>query len=529
MASTSTKAGTTESILPTSITLKGHGERIRSISCFPDGQQMISGSEDKTVRQWDVKTGKENKEAQNVCEEEVWAVAVSRDGGWVVTAGGDVDRGALKACEVETGNVRTFEGHSRKINCVDISVDNTLLASGADDFTARIWNLDTSKLVAGPFESIGMVGAVRFSTDSKKLALKSDVGKSIEIWDIESQKVDVRVGGYCEVAEGTRAPMFWTNNNKAILAAFSFTKDDPAHTIYEFDASTLETVGVPFEGHTKVITGITPSFDGALLASAGEDDTIKLWAWESRQLLASFDVRNPQIVVLSPDSRQLAYVTDTEDDYEICICDTPSDVLVQARGVAHDDTTMASASTKAASTKSILKPSITLKGHEDVIRSISYFPDGQRMISGSQDKTTRQWDVKAGKEIEEARGDCEQSVLAVAVSRNGRWVVSGGGDVDRAELKVCEVETGIVKTFKGHSNFITCVDISADNTRLASGSADRTARIWNLETGELVAGPFKRDNRVGAVRFSPDLKKLAVMSWSGRCLEVWDVQSQQLD
>ncbi|KIK35033.1 hypothetical protein CY34DRAFT_812472 [Suillus luteus UH-Slu-Lm8-n1] len=39
----------------------------------------------------------ENEEAQNVCKEEVWAVAVSRDGPWVVTAGGDVDRGVLKA------------------------------------------------------------------------------------------------------------------------------------------------------------------------------------------------------------------------------------------------------------------------------------------------------------------------------------------------------------------------------------------------------------------------------------------------
>jgi WD40 repeat protein len=151
---------------------------------------MISGSSDKTVRQWDVKTGKESEEAQNVCEEEVWAVAASRDGRWVVTAGG-----VLKTCEVETGNVRTFEGQSRRVNCVNISVDNTLLASGADDFTARIWNLDTGKLVAGPFKSIGMVGAVRFSTNSKKLALKSDVGKCVEVWDIESQKLDVRVGG----------------------------------------------------------------------------------------------------------------------------------------------------------------------------------------------------------------------------------------------------------------------------------------------------------------------------------------------
>ncbi|KIK33546.1 hypothetical protein CY34DRAFT_813530 [Suillus luteus UH-Slu-Lm8-n1] len=110
---------------------------------------------------------------------------------------------------------------------------------------------------------------------------------------------------------------------------------------------------------------------------------------------------------------------------------------------------MASTSTKAAGTKLILTPSITLKGHEKWIESISYFPDGQRMISGSDDKTTREWDLKVGKEIEEARSDCEWTVYVVAVSRNGRWVVSGG---DSGELKVSEVETGIVKTFKGHSD-----------------------------------------------------------------------------
>jgi WD40 repeat protein len=56
--------------------------------------------------------------------------------------------------------VRNFEGHSWRINCVDVSVDNTLLASGADDLVAWIWNLDIGKLVAGPFKSMGMVGAV---------------------------------------------------------------------------------------------------------------------------------------------------------------------------------------------------------------------------------------------------------------------------------------------------------------------------------------------------------------------------------
>ncbi|KAG2339385.1 WD40 repeat-like protein [Suillus weaverae] len=151
---------------------------------------------------------------------------------------------------------------------------------------------------------------------------------------------------------------------------------------------------------------------------------------------------------------------------------------------------MASTSTKAATTKSILTPTMTLKGHKEWIQSISYFPDDQRMISGSEDKTTRQWDLKAGKEIEEARGVYEGWVWAVAVSRDGRWVVTGSGDFNR-EPKACEVETGIVKTFKGHSDEINSIDISADNTLLASGSLDRTARIWNLDTGKLVAGPFK--------------------------------------
>lgn len=96
---------------------------------------------------------------------------------------------------------------------------------------------------------------------------------------------------------------------------------------------------------------------------------------------------------------------------------------------------MASTS-KATTTKSILTPSMTLKGHGGWIESISYFPDGQQMISASDDKTTRQWDLKAGKEIEGARGVCEKEVQAVAVSGDSQWVATVGGDDDCVELKV---------------------------------------------------------------------------------------------
>ncbi|KAG2115477.1 hypothetical protein DEU56DRAFT_919388 [Suillus clintonianus] len=340
MASTSRKAGTTKSILKPVMTLKGHGEYIRCISYFPDGQQMISRSDDKTAWRWDLMAGKEIEEARGVCEEVVYAVAVSRDGRLVVTAGGDFDfRPELKACEVQTGMMKTFEGHSGRVTCIDISADSKLLASRSFDCTTWIWHLDTGKLVAGPFWSFDWVGAVRFLTDSKKLAIKSHLGKCLEVWDVQSQKLDVMIekqGGH----RFTYAPVFWTNKNKNILAAFTFN-DDPTKTIYEFDVSMLEPVGTPFEGHTKFVAGIALSSDYTLLASASYDNTIKLWAFESRQLLASFDVQNPDTLVLSPNSRKLAYMVFTYNDNKIYICNTPPNVLAQARHTsAHKKSTL---------------------------------------------------------------------------------------------------------------------------------------------------------------------------------------------
>jgi len=300
---------------------------------------MISGSWDKTTRQWDLKAGKEIEGARDVCEWEVWAMAVSQDGRWVVTGGGNwiaSGPGELKICEVETGIVKTLEGHSRTILYIDISADSTLLASGSHNETTRIWNLETGKLVAGPFKSIGYVGAVRFSPDSKKVAVKLDLGTCLEIWDVQSQKLDVRIGK--PTRRGTTfTPIFWTNKNKTIIAIFKFNftadwgQNDFSKTIYEFDAVTLETVGASFEGHTKNVNDLALSSDGALLASSSNDDTIKLWAFESRQVLASFDVHHPYHLLLSPDSRQLVYAINTKDDYKIYICDTPPDVLDQAR------------------------------------------------------------------------------------------------------------------------------------------------------------------------------------------------------
>ncbi|KAJ8582341.1 hypothetical protein M405DRAFT_937838 [Rhizopogon salebrosus TDB-379] len=146
---------------------------------------------------------------------------------------------------------------------------------------------------------------------------------------------------------------------------------------------------------------------------------------------------------------------------------------------------MASISMRSTGTRKMIV-GMTLVGHERTFYdmpngerieysqgpAIAYFPDGQKIISGSADKTTRLWDLQAGKEIEDARVVSEQDVNVVAVSSNGRWVVTAGVLGGVHKVKANEVKTGSVKTFEGHSRGITCTDISMDSKLLASGFFD---------------------------------------------------------
>lgn len=102
-----------------------------------------------------------------------------------------------------------FQHRGERINFIDISGDSTLLASGSWDGTVRIWTLETGKLMAGPFQSADWVGAIRFSQDSTKLAVKSDAGRLLEVWDIQTQKLDVFTGEQTgSIYSDTYAPVF---------------------------------------------------------------------------------------------------------------------------------------------------------------------------------------------------------------------------------------------------------------------------------------------------------------------------------
>jgi len=132
---------------------------------------------------------------------------------------------------------------------------------------------------------------------------------------------------------------------------------------------------------------------------------------------------------------------------------------------------------------------LALKGLTGSVYSVCFSPDGKRILTGSWDNTARVWDADTGTEKLALKGHTGY-VFSVCFSPDGKRIVSGSWELDwqrRAlpgEVKVWDAETGTEKlALKGHTNAVTSVCFSPDGKRILTGSADRTARLWDADTG----------------------------------------------
>jgi len=82
----------------------------------------------------------------------------------------------------------------------------------------------------------------------------------------------------------------------------------------------------------------------------------------------------------------------------------------------------------------------------------------------------------------------------------------------------------ILHVLTRHSHAVASVSFSPDGKRVASGSYDDTIHIWDVETGDMVPGPFRgHTNSVYSVSFSPDGKRV-VSGSSDKTIRIWDVE-----
>jgi WD40 repeat protein len=110
----------------------------------------------------------------------------------------------------------------------------------------------------------------------------------------------------------------------------------------------------------------------------------------------------------------------------------------------------------------------------------------------------------------------------VAVSPDGRWAVSASHD---KTLKVWDLNTGqVLRALEGHSSKVNAVAVSPDGRRAVSVSGDNTLKVWDLETGRELRTLEGHSNHVNGVAVSPDGRR-AVSASEDHALKVWDLET----
>jgi WD40 repeat protein len=158
-----------------------------------------------------------------------------------------------------------------------------------------------------------------------------------------------------------------------------------------------------------------------------------------------------------------------------------------------------------------------LRGHTDVLRSVSFNSDGTRLLTAGFDRTAREWDPVTGRQI--AKMTVGESVNSAEFNSDATRIVTGdaGGLV-----RIFDAATGKqLQVMKGHSSAVVSAAFSSDGTRVLSASLDHTARLWDVATGFTDRTLEGHTDSVGSATYSPD-GRLIVTASADETARVWD-------
>ena len=483
---------------------------VMDVSFSPDGQRIVSKTEDGTRSVWEATT------AQSFyATDQLTAVAFSSK--WLAL--GD-RRGMLRVREIATGREVAWEAHAGPVWDLAFSPDEQWLASGSDDFKARVWNVpamfktDTAIGVeVARMEHEGRVETVAFSRDGRWLLTKR--GGVAYVWEAATGRQVARIEHESLIAAVLSPDGRWVVSAGRDGWARVW---DVSATLNRGAAIGRPVFRVQYPGRVNVLS-ISPDRRQAL--SGDDEGVVRLWDIPATPGADAIAVReltrmksDIQVLVSSPDSK---WTVAGSRDGAIKIWETATGREVvqikhrwEANAVAFSPDGRRAASGGGDGTVLVWeiatgKP-IAQMNHEWEVNSVAFNPDGKRVSSASRNGTARVWDAATGQQISSAKFGA--SFTAIALSPDARWVATGS---DNGAAQVWEATTGRPVSFVKHLGKVNAIAFSPDSkwvvssgqVDVASMQQDGTARIWEAATGREVAR-IQHKGFADAVAFSPD-------------------------
>ncbi|WP_138500249.1 eIF2A-related protein [Nostoc sp. PA-18-2419] len=550
--------------------LTGHLSSVNSVVFSPDGKILASGSDDGTIKLWDL-NGKELQTFKQDQKQEVKNAVFSPDGKTLASVSAttpdptNVDDRTIwliKLWNLNGHNLKTFSLNTVVKSIVFTPDSKTLLIANQDN-TVNVLNLNTRQIKKIKYEGTGTEGSIVLSPDSKTVAI-ADRNNLVELWDLNGKKLQTlkghqenitsitfsRNGKNLATVDEDKIVKIWDLNGKE-LDDFTQTNNHITRVFFSHDGKTL---AIPtednaielqnlkgeklatFKGHQENITSVAFSPDGKTLASASYDSTIKLWDLNGKQpqsfkrIPMDGDAIYTPIVALSPDDKTLAYT----DIHGIIKLLNLKDKQLQTFKTEKGGVTRASFSPDGKifvsnnSEDNTLQLSDlngkelrTLTGHQGKITSFVFSPDATTLASASEDKTVRLWNLN-GNELLTFKGH-KESVNSVAFSPDGKILASASND---NTIKLWDLNGNELRTFIGHKGNVNSVIFSPDGKTIISASEDKTIKIWDLNGKELRTLKGYKGG-INSIAFSPNGKILASAS-NDKTVKLWDLNGKEL-
>lgn len=265
-------------------TLKSHSQSIWATAISANGQVLVSGSQDCTIKVWNAATGKLQRTLTGH-KDTVRSLAISADGRTLASGSGDT---TIKLWELPTGKlIGTFSGHSSPVWSVAIAPDGKTLLSASEDGSVNIWNLATGATKTIENAHSSRIFSIALSPDQKTFATGSK-DKTIKLWQLATGKLIRTIN---EHTDAVRAIAY--NPDGTQLASGSWDR-----TIQVWNPQTGKRLQ-KLEGHNDRIVALVFSNNGQQLASAGLEATIKLWDAKSSKLLRKFPAHSDWVLSLT--------------------------------------------------------------------------------------------------------------------------------------------------------------------------------------------------------------------------------------
>ncbi|OHB85779.1 MAG: hypothetical protein A2V98_11205 [Planctomycetes bacterium RBG_16_64_12] len=472
-------------------TLRGHAGQVCSTVLAPDGQRVLSASHDHQAKLWSIAGYEEVRVFRGrVLEghkDAILGASFSPNGEQIVTASRDR---TAKTWDFNTGKeIHQFkEGHEYLVSTAAFFPDGKKVLTAAVDNTARIWDVATGTQLKS-LEGTGPSAAVALSGDGKRILTGSDE-KVAKLWDAETGKL-------LRTFEGHRS--------EVTAVAFSPNKEflltgDAKGRCRLCSAETGEVIW-EVHSHSRGITAASFLPDGQRVLTASLDNTVGQWDVQTGREESSLILKHPDAVTsmaLSPDGR-----------HALTTC---ADKTVRLWEVAGGK---------------LVRPLMT---SEEVISAVAFSPEGRRALTASSDNRVRIWDLESGDEIPAPGGgggafvDLSAGgglVWSAIFSPSGGHVLTVGGN----DARLWDLQSGReMMTFSPHGA-VASANFSPDGKRIVTGSWDNTARIWNSQTG---LTELKLEGRhtqfVNGAVFSPDGSKVLTAS-DDKTVNLWDAHT----